>query len=88
MENWLLEALKQGGMFALAVFAIWMLNRVWADRLEAEKRNTEQIKQMWHDTKQALENNTRAVAAFMERYDSITRLPASRERKTLPRKVE
>lgn len=84
----MLEALKQGGMFALAVFAIWMLNRVWADRLEAEKRNTEQIKQMWNDTKQALENNTRAVAAFMERYDSITRLSAARERKTLPRKVE
>ncbi len=87
MDSWLLEVLKQGGMFALAVFAIWMLNRVWGDRLDEEKRNTEQMKQMWNDTKQALENNTAVIAAFMDRQDLEPRSAAT-NRKSLPRNLE
>ncbi len=67
MEAPLTELLTQGGTIALAAFAIWMLNKVWSDRLAAEKKNTEMIKQCWEQTRRALEENTKAITLLIER---------------------
>ena len=67
MDAPLTELLTQGGTIALAAFAIYMLNRVWSERLEKEKQNTEMVKQMWEQTKCALEENTRAITLLIER---------------------
>jgi hypothetical protein len=67
MEAPLMELITQGGTIALAAFAIFILNRVWADRLAEEKKNTEMIKQCWEQTRKALEENTKAVTVLIER---------------------
>ena len=60
-------ALNTGGVVALAAFAIWMLNQVWAARLEEQKRHTEQIAQMWEETRKTLDANTEAITKLLER---------------------
>ncbi len=60
-------ALNTGGVVALAAFAIWMLNQVWSARLEEQKRHTQQITQMWEDTRKALDANTEAITRLLER---------------------
>ncbi len=51
----------------MAAFAIFILNKVWADRLFEEKKNTEMVKQCWAETKAALEANTKAITLLIER---------------------
>lgn len=60
-------ALNTGGVVALAAFAIWMLNQVWASRLEEQKRHTQQITEMWQETRRALDANTEAITRLLER---------------------
>lgn len=38
MEALVPKLIEQGGLFALAVFAIWGLNRVWEDRHQADEK--------------------------------------------------
>jgi hypothetical protein len=68
---------QHGSTLGLALFAIWMLNRVWQDRLETEKRHghervdaekqySEQTKSMYEATQRALESNTRVITRLSE----------------------
>ena len=67
MDEMLIKVIEQGGTLALAGFAIWTLNKVWKDRLEAEKRHTEQIKEMWSQTYAAIKANVEAITKLTER---------------------
>ena len=67
--NLLALVAEQGGFLGLAMFALWMLNKTWEARLEEAKRNTENIQQMWECTKNALEENTKAVTSLLERIE-------------------
>lgn len=58
-----------GGTLGLAVFAIYMLNKTWKDRLDEEKRNTAHARDMWQCTKDALEKNTEVITKLLERID-------------------
>lgn len=74
MDAWLVNALKEGGMFALACVSLWILNKVWADRLAeaqrnacAEKESKEEYKALVANLQQIIEDNTRVIAVFLER---------------------
>jgi hypothetical protein len=84
METWLVDALKQGGLLALAVVALWLLDRVWKDRLRDQVNMSDELKSLIQDTRKALENNTRLIAAFMERYEMPGHQPASSHKITRP----
>lgn len=58
-----------GGTLGLAIFAIYMLNKTWRDRLEEEKRNTEHAREMWRCTTDALEKNTAVITQLLERME-------------------
>lgn len=62
-----LKVLDAGGTLALAVFAIWMLNRVWADRVAAEQRHAEQVREMWQQMQTVVQNNTQAITELCTR---------------------
>ncbi|MBU0491321.1 MAG: hypothetical protein KKA73_13570 [Chloroflexi bacterium] len=62
-----------GGTLGLAIFAIWMLNRVWADRLDAEKRRVIEMEALRSETLNALKNNTQAMTQLCERMDEDSR---------------
>ena len=68
--NFLTELLLNAGpMAALAGFVIWMLNRVWKDRLQEQCRHTEQITALQRQTLEALNGNTEALVRLSERLD-------------------
>ena len=51
MDELFVTLLKEGGTLAVAGFALWMLNKVWKDRLEEQKRHTEVEKSAKEDYK-------------------------------------
>jgi hypothetical protein len=55
-----------GGTLGLAVFAIWMLNRVWELRVEEAKRNAECEQQRADRLREALDRNTTAMTRLVE----------------------
>jgi len=57
---------QTGGTLGLAVFAIWMLNRVWELRLEEAKRNAACERERTDQVLQALEHNTEAMTRLSE----------------------
>ena len=61
--------LNAGPMAALAGLAMWMLNRVWKDRLREECRHSEQLQAMQTQTLEALNGNTEALIRLTERLD-------------------
>ena len=74
MDELFVTLLKEGGTLAVAGFALWMLNKVWKDRLEEQKRHTEVEKSAKEDYKglvtqlqKTIEDNTRVIAVFIER---------------------
>jgi hypothetical protein len=58
-----------GGSLGLAVFAIWMLNRVWEARLNEEKRHSDEMRQVWEQTRVALEANTKVLTQLSNRLE-------------------
>jgi hypothetical protein len=80
MEEFLYALLKEGGTLAVAAMALLMLNRVWKDRLEEQRRNTESEKAQKEDYRalavnlqRTIEDNTRVIAVFIERTKPRTR---------------
>lgn len=74
MDPLWLAILKEGGTLALAALALWMLNKVWDERLQEQKRNTETEKAQKQEYKElacklseVIEENTKVIAVFMER---------------------
>jgi hypothetical protein len=57
---------EQTAPAALAIFSMWMLNRVWEDRLEEAKRNAHEIDQLRIETLAALNRNTEAITRLCE----------------------
>ena len=56
-----------GGTLGLAIFAIYMLNKVWADRLGEQKKALDEQREMWRCTREALEENTKVITVWLER---------------------
>ncbi len=52
---------NQGGMTALAIFAIWMTNQVWKLYFKNAERYAEDIKTLQAATLQALQGVTTAI---------------------------
>jgi hypothetical protein len=67
MDSWLLSLLKEGGTVAVAAVSLWMLNRVWNERLLEAKRNNEALQLLTAQLQKAIEENTRVIAVFLER---------------------
>ena len=68
--------LNAGPYAALAVFAIWRLEKVWEARLEAETRNveaeqrhSEEIKALYLQSLHVIEANTQAMTELSERLE-------------------
>ena len=70
-RDWSDIIVNGGGMTALAIFAIWVLNRVWSDRLREAQKNADEIRQQWEATRKALEENTRVVTLLTERLERL-----------------
>lgn len=59
-----------GGTLGLAIFAIYMLNKTWQERLKEERQNTEEVREMWRSTRETLEKNTEAITKLLERLNN------------------
>ena len=57
---------EQTAPVALAMFAIWMLNRVWESRLEEAKRYAETLDKYRGEMLAALNRNTEAITRLCE----------------------
>jgi len=57
---------QTGGTLGLAVFAIWMLNRVWELRLEEAKRNATTEREGREQLQATLQRNTEVMAHLCE----------------------
>lgn len=68
MDAWLVTILKEGGTAAIAAVALWILNRVWNDRLVEAKRNGEALQQLTAQLRETIEENTRVISIFLDRY--------------------
>ena len=55
---------QQVGMGGIAAFSLWMLNRVWKERIEAEKQHAREIDTLRAETLQALKQNVEAITRF------------------------
>jgi len=64
---------QTGGTLGLAVFAIWMPNRVWELRLEEAKRNALCEQQRTDQVREALESNTKAMIRLIEMVERLER---------------
>ena len=58
---------EQSAPVALAVFAMWMLNRTWEARLEEAKRHADEIGEQRRELLLALNRNTEALTRLCER---------------------
>lgn len=61
---------QHGGTLGLAVFAIWMMNKVWELRLEEVQRYAEELRDMNCQMRDVIERNTKAWMRMMERVES------------------
>lgn len=58
-----------GGVLGLAIFTMFMLDRVWKDRCAAIERYAADVRSMWDQTKDVVEANTMAMTRLMEKLD-------------------
>lgn len=57
---------QTGGTLGLAIFAIWMLNRVWDLRVEECERHAAAEERRADDLRDALERNTQVMTRLVE----------------------
>ena len=57
---------QTGGTLGLAIFAIWMLNRVWELRLEEAQRNAECERHRSDQMRESVDRNTEAMTRLVE----------------------
>lgn len=60
---------SSGGTLGLAIFAIWMLNKVWELRLEEAQRYAEQLLDMNCQLRDVVTRNTEAWMRMMRDFD-------------------
>jgi len=70
------ELLNAGPMAVLAGLSLWMLNRVWESRLEAErknvgteKRHSEEVEALYRQSLTVIQANTAAMTKLTERLE-------------------
>jgi len=70
------ELLNAGPMAVLAGLSLWMLNRVWQSRLDAEQKNveterrhSEEIEALYRQSLQVIQANTAAMTKLTERLE-------------------
>lgn len=51
----------------MAIFAIYMLNKSWSDRLNEQMKALDEQREMWRCTREALEENTKVITVWLER---------------------
>jgi hypothetical protein len=78
-STWMLSIVDKGGVLALAAVSLWMLDRVWRDRLSEEKRNSQSLRDLTCQLRDVISENTKAITLFLER--SHTRRTDDDERK-------
>lgn len=61
---------ETGGTLGLALFAIWILNKVWTDRLIETKQYAEDIRLLNSLVVSALDRNTEAMTRLVERLEN------------------
>lgn len=71
MEALVPEVVKQGGLFALAVFAIWGLNKVWEDRHRSDLARIECERQDKLALLEVLAGNTKAITHLSVMVDEL-----------------
>ena len=81
MEAWLLAAIDKVGVFALAAFALFMLNKVWADRLTEQKRYTEEYRLLSCQLRDVITDNTKVITRFIDRTQPVERNAHERTRR-------
>ena len=55
---------QNGGVLGLALFAIWMLNRVQEDRLKQSERHREEMERVWADRLLQAKQNAEMVRSL------------------------
>ena len=61
--------MDSGGTFGLAIFSIYILNKVWELRLEDTKRYAEEVRELRNATYRALENNTKVMQMLIAKLE-------------------
>lgn len=64
---------QTGGTLGLAVFAIFMLNRVWELRLEEAQRHIDCQKLMSGQVREALDRNTEVMTRLVDIVERLER---------------
>ena len=62
--QWLVS---QTGITGLAAFALWMLNRSWAERLAEMRRHGDEEKAQRGELMEAINRNTEVIGRVLER---------------------
>lgn len=60
---------EQSAAVGLAIFAIWMLNRVWQAKQAAADHYAEQLKELYRSAQKAIDRNTEALTRLCERFN-------------------
>jgi len=55
-----------GGVLGLAIFAIWMLNKVWEDRLKKQEIVNDELRQLRERSQLCVEESSKVIAANTE----------------------
>lgn len=62
--------IEQATPVALAAFSMWMLDKVWKERLAETQRHAEEIDELRKETLLALQQNTKAMTMLCGRGDA------------------
>ena len=62
---------ENGAVVAIAVFAVFLLNRVWEARHKDAQQYSEQIKSLYNEVTQALKSNTEAITRLTAIVESM-----------------
>jgi hypothetical protein len=60
---------QTGGVMGLALFSIWMLNKVWEARLDEAKRYAADVAEQRRELSDAVNRNTEAMTRLCARLD-------------------
>lgn len=67
IESLIGSVFENGAVLGLALVCLWMLNRVWADRVATEKANGERWAALAKENQAVVKANTEAITQLCER---------------------
>jgi len=71
VENVIGLVAQHGGLLGLALFAIWMLNKVWEARVEEAKANAEEKAVQRQELLEVVKANTAVMTRLCERLGDV-----------------